>query len=50
MRSKEYAALVKAYDEIDIKTLSNEELQHYAGLCNNGLLEADKELYKRKLL
>ena len=47
MRSKEYEAFVKACDDIDVKTLSNEELQHYADLCNNGLIEANRELYKR---
>lgn len=49
MRSKEYAAFVKAYDDIDPKSFTDEELKNYADLCNNGLLEANEELYKRGL-
>lgn len=49
MRSKEYAAFVKAYDNIDVSSLSDEELKKYADLCNNGLLEANRELYRREL-
>lgn len=49
MRSKEYAAFVKAYDDIDVRFLSDEELKEYADLSNNGLLEAQNELYKRGL-
>ena len=47
--SKEYAAFIKAYDDIDVHSLSDEELKHYAGVCDNGLLEAQNELYKRGL-
>ena len=47
MRSKEYAAFVKAYDDIDVRCLSDNELQRYASVCQNGLLEANRELYKR---
>ena len=49
MRSKEYTAFVKAYNNIDVRFLSDEELKHYAGVCDNGLLEAQDELYKRGL-
>lgn len=49
MRSKEYTAFVKAYDNIDVHSLSDEELKKYANLSNNGLLEAQNELYKRGL-
>ena len=49
MKSKEYAAFVKAYDGIYPRYLTDEELQGYADLCNNGLIEANRELYKRGL-
>lgn len=49
MRSKEYTAFVKVYDDIDVRSLSDKELKEYADLCNNGLLEAQNELYKRGL-
>lgn len=49
MRSKEYTAFVKAYDNIDVHSLSDEELKKYADLSNNGLLEAQNELYRRGL-
>lgn len=49
MGNKEYAAFVKAYDEIDPKALTDEELKNYSDLCNNGLIEAQEELYKRGL-
>lgn len=49
MRSKEYTAFVKVYDDIDVRSLSDTELKEYADLCNNGLLEAQNELYKRGL-
>ena len=45
--SKEYAAFIKAYDDIDVSSLSDEELKHYANKCDNGLIEANRELYKR---
>ena len=47
--SKEYAAFIKAYDNIDVHSLSDEELKKYADLSNNGLLEAQDELYRRGL-
>ena len=50
MRSKEYAAFVKAYDDIDVRCLSDEDLQHYAVVSQNGLIEAEEEKYKRGLL
>ena len=49
MRSKEYDNFVKAYNDIDVSCLSDNELKHYAGVCDNGLLEAQNELYKRGL-
>lgn len=49
MRSKEYKTFCEAYDNVDVKTLSDEELKSYADLCDNGLLEANRELYKRGL-
>lgn len=49
MRSKEYDAFVLAYDNIDVRAFTDEELKHYADLCNNGLLEANEELYRRGL-
>lgn len=49
MRSKEYTAFVKAYEDIDVHSLSDEELKKYADLSNNGLLEANNELYRRGL-
>lgn len=49
MRSKEYTAFCEAYDNVVIEALTDEELQSYADLCNNGLLEANRELYKRGL-
>ena len=49
MRSKEYTAFVKAYDNIDVHSLSDEELKKYADLSNNSLLEAQDELYRRGL-
>lgn len=45
--SKEYEAFLKAYDNINVRDLSDEELKKYADLSNNGLLEAQNELYKR---
>ena len=47
MRSKEYTAFCEAYDNIDISKLSDEELKDYANKCDNGLIEANRELYKR---
>lgn len=47
--SKEYEEFLKAYDNIDVRSLSDEELKKYADLSNNGLLEAQNELYKRGL-
>ena len=47
--SKEYTAFVKAYDNIDVHSLSDEELKKYADLSNNGLIEASEELYRRGL-
>lgn len=49
MRSKEYDNFVKAYNDIDVRCLSDNELKHYSGVCQNGLLEANRELYKRGL-
>lgn len=47
--SKEYEAFLKAYDNINVMGLSDEELKKYADLSNNGLLEAQNELYRRGL-
>lgn len=47
--SKEYEEFLKAYDNIDVRSLSDEELKKYADLSNNGLLEANNELYRRGL-
>lgn len=47
MRSKEYKTFCEAYDNVDVKTLSDKELKSYADLCNNGLSEAFREFYKR---
>ena len=49
MRSNEYANFVKAYNDIDVRLLSDNELKRYACVCDNGLLEAQNELYKRGL-
>lgn len=49
MRSKEYAAFVNAYNDIDVRYLSDKELQSYADICESGLLEAQREIYKRRL-
>lgn len=49
MRSKEYDAFVLAFDNIDIRDLTDNELKHYADICENGLLEAQREIYKRRL-
>jgi hypothetical protein len=49
MRSKEYAAFFEAYESIDISQLSGDELKEYAVMCNNALIEAQNELYKREL-
>lgn len=49
MRSKEYTAFCEAYDNIDISKLSDDELKDYANKCDNGLIEANRELYKRGL-
>lgn len=47
--SKEYEEFLKAYDNIDVRSLSDEELKKYADLSNNGLIEASEELYRRGL-
>lgn len=47
--SKEYEEFLKAYDNIDVRDLSDEELKKYADLSNNGLTEAFRELYRRGL-
>lgn len=47
--SKEYEEFLKAYDNIDVRSLSDEELKKYADLSNNGLTEAFRELYRRGL-
>lgn len=47
--SKKYKAFREDFDNVDVKTLTDEELKNYADLCNNGLLEAQNELYKRGL-
>lgn len=47
--NKEYEAFLKAYDNIDVRSLSDDELKRYADLSNNGLLEAQNEIYKRGL-
>jgi hypothetical protein len=49
MRSKEYDDFVKAYNEIDVRCLSDKELKHYAGLCDNACIEAEDEIYRRGL-
>lgn len=49
MRSKEYDAFVLAFDNIDVRVLSDKELQSYADICEEGLLEAQREIYKRRL-
>ena len=49
MESNKYAAFVNAYDNLDISALTDEELQEYADLCDNGLIEANRELYERGL-
>ena len=49
MRSKEYAAFFEAHESIDISQLSDDELKDYAVMCNNALIEAQNELYKRGL-
>lgn len=49
MRSQEYTAFVKAYDDIDVRSLSDEELKHYANLCDNACIEAEDEIYRRGL-
>ena len=47
--SKEYEAFLKAYNSINVRSLSDEELKKYVDLSNNSLLEAQNELYKRGL-
>lgn len=47
--SKEYEAFLKAYDDIDLEALSEEELDKFCSLCNNGYTDAIKELRKRGL-
>lgn len=47
--NKEFEAFLKAYENIDLNAMSDEELKNYADLCDNGLLEAQNELYKRGL-
>jgi hypothetical protein len=49
MRSKEYAAFFEAYESIDVRQLADDELKDYAAMCNNALIEAQNELYKRGL-
>ena len=49
MRNKEYAAFFEAYESIDVSQLSDDELKDYAAMCNNALIEAQNELYKRGL-
>lgn len=49
MRSKEYAAFVEAYNDIDVRYLSDNELKHYTALCDNGLLQAEHEIYERRI-
>lgn len=49
MRSKEYTDFINAYDNIDVRVLSDDELKHYTDICENGLLEAHRETYKRGL-
>lgn len=45
----EYEEFLKAYDNIDVRGLSDEELKKYADLSNNGLIEASEKLYRRGL-
>lgn len=49
MRSKGYTALCEAWDDIVVNQLSDDELKDYANMCNNGLIEAQNEIYKRRL-
>lgn len=44
-----YIYFVDAFDDIDISKLSDKDLKQFRDICDNGLIEADRELYKRGL-
>lgn len=44
-----YLYFVNAYDNIDVSKLSDKDLQRFRDLCENSVLEADRELRKREL-
>lgn len=44
-----YFDFVDAYDNVDVRKLSDKNLQRFRDLCENGVLEADRELRRRGL-
>lgn len=44
-----YFDFVDAYDNVDVRKLSDKVLQRFRDLCNNGVLEAERELRRRGL-
>ena len=47
--SNEYKEFLQAYDNINIESLSNDELQSFKALCDNGVIDAQREERKRGL-
>lgn len=43
-----YLYFVNAYDNIDVSKLSDKDLQRFRDLCKNSVLEAGRELMKRR--
>lgn len=44
-----YLYFVNAFDNIDVSKLSNKDLKQFRDICDNGLIAANGELYKRGL-
>lgn len=47
--SNEFEDFLQAYDNINIESLSNDELQSFKALCDNGVIDAQREERKRGL-
>lgn len=47
--SHEFEEFLIAYDNINIESLSNDELQSFKALCDNGVIDAQREERKRGL-
>lgn len=47
--SKVLQALIDADDEIEIEKLSDEDLKRYSAIMENGVVDANREMYKRGL-